>query len=258
MPGTAREQLVASVGDASSVAGQWQQRVLDSFSQSPPLAASAGVIALILAAVIVLAVWRPGWRFFGLYVTVVHELGHAFSALLTGQRLTGIRVNADHSGTTHSMGRPGWRFVWSGFCGYPAPAVVGAALIWCALHGWQSLALVIGAVVIALTLLFIRNIYGAFVVLVCFLVAAALALYADPEIQGYVVTVLGLGLLVGAVRDWFNVASVHLGRGRSPAASDAYILYRQTRIPSAVWLFLFALVIAVCLGVSAMALGALL
>ena len=65
--------------------------------------------ALILLAAAALSIPNATWRYFGLFSTVVHELGHAFAALMTGRRVTGIRLNFDHSGLTTSFGRPGWR-----------------------------------------------------------------------------------------------------------------------------------------------------
>lgn len=41
-----------------------------------------------------------GWRWVRLLVTITHEAGHALVALLTGRRLTGIRLHSDTSGLT--------------------------------------------------------------------------------------------------------------------------------------------------------------
>lgn len=243
------------MGSVQNAAGQWFDRFLGGFGQAAPLVPPLVALVLITAAAVVLAVPAGTWRYFGLFVTVVHELGHAFAALLTGQRLTGIKINSDQSGSTHSLGRGGWRVVWSGFWGYPAPALVGAVLIWSALNGWHPAALSVSAVVILLTLLFVRNLYGALVVLGCALVSGLLLVYATPTTLGYITLVLGIALLVGAVRDWINVASLHVKRRREVSSSDAYILSRRTRIPSGVWLFLFGLVIAAAAWISALSLS---
>ena len=55
--------------------------------------------------------------------------------------------------------------------------------------------------------------------------------------------VLGLALLVAAVRDLGKLATVHLRRRDRLATSDAYLLSRATRIPAAVWIVLFAVVV---------------
>lgn len=246
------------MGTAQNLAEQWFGQVVGGFAQVTPLAPPLVTLALILGAAVVLSAARASWRYFGLFVTVVHELGHAFAALLTGQRLTGIKINSDHSGSTHSLGRGGWRVVWSGFWGYPTPALVGAALIWSALNGWHPAALSVSAVVILLTLLFIRNFHGALVVLGCVLVSGALLIYASRELQGYVTLVLGIALLVGAVRDWIKVASVHTKRRHLVKSSDAYILSRRTPVPAGIWLTLFGMVIAAAVLVSVLSLQRLL
>lgn len=89
--------------------GQLWERITDGFLRAaPPVVGIAGLAVIVLVAV-VLTVPRRSWRIFGLFVTVVHELGHAAAALLTLQRVTGITLRLDHSGTTTSLGRRGWR-----------------------------------------------------------------------------------------------------------------------------------------------------
>ncbi|MCY0903482.1 M50 family metallopeptidase [Arthrobacter sp. H14-L1] len=222
----------------------WTGNLLRATVQGPPVEPPLQVLILILAAAVSLAVPGVLWRHFGIYVTVVHELGHAFAALLTGQRLTGIRIQRDQSGTTHSVARGRWPAVWSGFWGYPAPAVVGAAMVLSARTGWQSAALLIGGALIVLALLFVRNAFGAVSVLFCAGVAVTLLYLADAQVQGYVLLVLGTALLVGAALAWFTVLSVHVSHRDRLATSDAYLLYRRTGIPSVVWLLLMGAVIA--------------
>lgn len=202
------------------------------------------MLALILAAALAVSVPRACWRIFGLFVTVVHELGHAFAALMTGQIIKGIHLRFDHSGAMHSLSRGKASTAWSGFWGYPAPAVVGAALVWAAAHGFSALALSSSAVLFLITLLFIRNLQGAVIALGCAAVSELLVWYAPPEFLGHITLGLGIGLLVGAVRDWLNVLGVHTRRRQQLRSSDAYILRRRTGVPAPVWLAGFALVIA--------------
>lgn len=222
----------------------WTGTLIRAMDRGLPVDPPLPILILILAAAVALAVPGVLWRHFGIYVTVVHELGHAFAALLTGQRLTGIRIQPDQSGTTHSLARGRWPAVWSGFWGYPAPAVVGAAMVLSARTGWQGAALLIGGAVIVLSLLFVRNFFGAVSVLICAAVAVALLYLADGQVQGYVLLVLGTALLVGAALAWFTVIAVHVSRRDQLASSDAYLLSRRTGIPSVVWLLLMGAVIA--------------
>ncbi|WP_043445281.1 M50 family metallopeptidase [Arthrobacter sp. L77] len=228
--------------------GQLWERITDGFLRAaPPVVGSAGLAVIVLVAV-VLTVPRRSWRIFGLFVTVVHELGHAAAALLTLQRVTGITLRLDHSGTTTSLGRRGWRAAFTTFWGYPVPAVVGALLLWSTAHGWAPAALSIGAVILAAALVLIRN--GQGVLILGGSAAASLGLvWFGGAAAGYACLVLGIALLVGACRDWVKVVRVHRRR-RELASSDAHLLRLSTRIPSPVWLGMFALVIGAAVALS--------
>lgn len=221
----------------------WWGQLVEGFAQGEALSASPTVVALIVVSAIALSIPRATWKYFGLFVTVVHELGHAFAGLMTGRLITGIKLHKDHSGTTHSVGRPGLGAVWSGFWGYPTPAVVGAALVWASINGWSGAALTIGTVILVLTLLFIRNFFGIVIMLACAGTSWVLAWYAPETVLAYVTLSLGIALLVGGIRDWFKVVGVHFRRRNELSSSDAYILFRQTMIPSPVWLLGFGAVV---------------
>ncbi|MDN5814178.1 MAG: M50 family metallopeptidase [Arthrobacter sp.] len=233
----------------------WWQALLVGFTRGRSLHAEALTLVLIIAVAVALCVPRATWRWFGLYVTFVHELGHALAALMTGRIVRGIRLNLNHSGETVSAGRGGAGIAWSGFWGYPAPAVAGAAMIWAASSGWAGAALSIGAILLLVALLFIRNLVGIVIAVGCAALAQVLVLFTDGEFSAYVVLCLGIALVVGAVKDWFKVAAVHVRRRRLES-SDAYILARATGVPAAVWLAGFALVIIGCAYWSLLSLGA--
>jgi hypothetical protein len=191
-----------------------------------------------------LSIPRATWQHFGLFTTLVHELGHAFAAILTGRVVRGIRIHRNHSGEALSSGRGS--AVLSGALGYPAPAIVGAAQLWSVFNGYTAIALFAGGVVLVLTLLVIRNLFGVLVVLASAAASAGLWFYATPQVQSYALFVLGVALLVGSVRGLATVIGVHTRRRGHLATSDAYLLYRRTGVPSPVWLALFTIVIGGC------------
>ncbi|HEY8914275.1 MAG TPA: M50 family metallopeptidase [Lacisediminihabitans sp.] len=207
---------------------------------SPPL------LLGILVAAAALSIPRATWQYFGLFTTLVHELGHAFAAVLSGRVVHGIRIRRNHSGDALSSGRGTFGTVVSGVLGYPAPALVGAAQLWSVFNGYTAIALFAGGLVLLLTLLVIRNLFGALVVLASVAVSAALWVYATPEVQSYALLVLGVALLVGAVRGLVTVIGVHVRRRDQLLTSDAYLLYRRTGVPSVVWLAIFAALIGGC------------
>ena len=230
-----------SFGD---VAAQWWSRVLEGFSRGAPLEVAPQVLLLIIVCAAALTVPRAVWRWFGLFVTFVHELGHAFAALMTGQVVKGIELRFDHSGQMRSMGRSRFAAVWTGFWGYPVPAVTGAVLVWAAFSGWAGFALSAGALVLLAALLFIRNAQGFLIACGCAGVSVLLVWFASPFAVSCITLAVGVALLAGSVRDWLNVLSVHTRRRQSLQSSDAYILYQRTGVPSPFWLAAFAAVIA--------------
>lgn len=200
----------------------------------------------ILAVAAALSVPRATWQYFGLFTTLVHELGHAVAAILTGRTVRGIRIHRNHSGDAMSTGRGKFGTVVSGVFGYPAPAIVGAAQLWSVFNGYTAIALFAGGVVLLLTLVVIRNLFGVLVVVASAAASAALWLYATPEQQSYALLVLGVALLVGSVRGLATLIGVHVRRRGQLGTSDAYLLYRRTGVPSPVWLLQFAIVIGGC------------
>lgn len=204
---------------------------------------SPGVVLIIIAAAAALSLPRASWRYFGLVTTVVHELGHAFAALMSGQRLHSIVLRTDHSGTTRSLSRGRWPAVWSGFWGYPAPAMAGAVLVTCGFAGWGSTAIAGASAVVLASLLFIRNFAGAAITLTTAAFGTGIVLLAPAASTGYVAVVLGLVLLVGSVRALGNLIHLHLRRRSALGTSDAHLLHTATGVPAVFWILLFAAII---------------
>ncbi len=236
----------------------WWEAVVRGFTQAHTTAVPLPVLLGILACAVVLSIPRATWRWFGLYVTFVHELGHAYAALMTGRFIHGLRIGLDHSGRLVSSGRSAFGAAWSGFWGYPAPAVVGLGLIAAVSAGRSGAAMSVGALILLVSLIFLRNLTGIFVALVSAVIAQVLLLFATPTIVNYVVLALGVALSVGGVRDLFKLAGVHARRRERLASSDAFILGRTTGVPAFVWLSGFTVVIAGCAATSAWLLWGLL
>ncbi len=216
---------------------------LDSLARTEPVEISPTLLIVLVAAAAALSIPQPIWRWFGLFTTLVHELGHAVGAILTGRFVHGMKIRMNHSGEAVSSGRGKLGAVVSGSLGYPAPAIVGAVQLWCVTQGYTALALVVGGAILVLTLLVIRNLVGFLVVAVSAAASVALWLWATPTQQSYALLVIAIALLVGSVRGFAAVIAVHT-RGRTRlTSSDAYLLSRRTGIPSIFWLLLFSALI---------------
>ncbi|HEU4668667.1 MAG TPA: M50 family metallopeptidase [Arthrobacter sp.] len=227
-----------------TVPGDFWDQLLAAFSRADAPSVTLTELALAVMAAAALSVPRRSWRYFGLLATATHEMGHAVAAVLSGQRLSGIRLRMDHSGTTTTYSRSRRATAWSCFWGYPVPAIVGATFVWCGFSGWGPAAIAGGAVALAASLPFIRNLTGVLITSAAIALTLLLVLVVPAAFVGHVAVILGLALLVAAVRDLIKLAHVHLRRRDRLASSDAYLLWRATSVPSAVWILLFAALVA--------------
>jgi len=216
---------------------------LDSLARTTPVEISPTLLIVIVAAAAALSIPQPIWKWFGLFTTLVHELGHAIGAILTGRFVHGMKIRMNHSGEAVSSGRGKLGSAISGSLGYPAPAIVGAVQLWCVTQGYTAIALFVGGVILILTLLVIRNLFGFLVVAISAAASAALWLWATPTQQSYVLLVLAIALLVGSVRGLATVIGVHTKGRDQLSTSDAYLQFKSTGIPSVVWLLLFSVLI---------------
>ena len=204
------------------------------------------VLAVGTAAVVL--TWSPlGYRLVRHLATLLHEAGHAIVGVLVGRKLRGIRLHSDTSGLTVSRGKPaGPGMVATLLAGYPAPAVVGLAGAWLVSAGYAAGMLWALVLLCALMLVFIRNFYGLWVILLTGVGVAVLSWTASAEILSIAAYLMVWSLLLVAPR-----AVVELQRSRrrqrSSTSSDADQLARLTRIPAGFWIAVFWLICAGCL-----------
>ena len=198
-----------------------------------------------------LLVLLPGtWHTVRHAVTVVHEGGHGLAAVLTGRRLTGIRLHSDTSGLTVSKGpRTGPGMIITLLAGYTAPAIAALGAAWLLSAGYAAGLLWALLLLLALMLVQIRNWFGLWVVLVGAAVVAGVTWLAPVEWQQVFGLVLVSVLGLGALR-----ASVELQSSRRRAArhgarteSDADQLAGLTHVPGVLWVGVFVGVAAACL-----------
>ena len=224
--------------------GDLWSTLLDTFGRAAAPSVTLTELVLALVAAAALSVPRRSWRYFGLLATATHEMGHAVAAVVSGQRLSGIRLRLDHSGTTTTYSRSRLASAWSCFWGYPVPALVGATFVWCGFNGWGPAAITGGGLALAASLLFLRNLAGVLITVAAIAGTLLLILLVPEAFVGHVAVILGLALLVAAVRDLVKLAHVHVRRRERLASSDAYLLWRATSVPPPVWIFLFAALVA--------------
>lgn len=212
----------------------------------PVTVAVLGVVALALVLV--------AWPVTRMIITIIHEAGHAAVALLTGRRLTGIRLHSDTSGLTVSRGRPhGPGMVATLLAGYLAPALVGFGAAGLLASERAALLLALLVVVLSLMLVMIRNFFGLLVLIIGLAVVGSVVWFLEPVQQSWVAYVLTWTLLLAAPRP-----VLEMWRQRS-RASDAAQLARITLLPRSVWTAVFLVGTVACLvaGLGVLAPGVL-
>lgn len=220
------------------VAELWRRALVTTAPLEPAVSAAIAVGALTA----VLLAW-PAVR---LLVTVCHEAGHALVALLSGRSLRGIRVHSDTSGLTVSRGRPtGPGMVATLFSGYPAASLVGLGTAWLVGAGHASGSLWLFALLLALMLLAIRNVYGALVVLGVGSAVALASWYLPPATLVWPATAIAWLLLLAAPRP---VVELLL---RPRPGSDAAQLATLTHVPKLIWLLVWVVLTVGALGLGA-------
>src|SRR3954467_12030825 len=183
------------------VVGRFWERVT---APVPELSTAVLLGAAVVAALLVLspALWRTTRH----AVTIAHEGAHGVTALLTGRRLSGIRLHSDTSGLTVSAGRPtGPGMVLTCAAGYTGPGLfgLGAAALLAAGHAVGLLWVLL--LLLALLLLQIRNWYGLWSVLVTGLVVFAATWWLPPSGQAAFAAVAAWFLLLAAPKTVFEL-----------------------------------------------------
>ena len=227
------------------ILGRFWARVTATVPDQEPtvLLGTAAVAALLVASPTL-------WRSTRHVVTIAHEGAHGVAALVSGRRLSGIRLHSDTSGLTVSAGRPtGPGMVLTCAAGYTGPGLfgLGAAALLAAGHAigllWALL------VLLALLLVQIRNWYGLWSVLVTGGVVFAATWWLPPEGQAAFAALATWFLLLAAPRTVLELQGAR--RRRRAANSDADQLAGLTGLPALVWVGFFLLV-----DVGALLLGA--
>jgi hypothetical protein len=207
-----------------------------------PVILAAGVLALVVVAL------RPLWSVARNVITIAHEGGHALAAVLTGRRLSGIRLHSDTSGLTVSRGLPnGPGMVITGLAGYLTPPLLGMLAAGLLAAGRITLLLWMCLVLLPAMLVMIRNVFGVVSVVATAALIFIVSWYAPGEIRAAFAYAFAWFLLIGGVR---AVYELQQSRHRRLAPhSDADQIGHLTRVPAIVWVGVFAAVALVAFAV---------
>lgn len=189
---------------------------------------------------------RSVWQVLRNVVTIAHEGGHAFAALVTGRQLQGIRLHSDTSGVTVSRGKPhGPGMIVTAFAGYVTPPLLGLGAAGLLAIGHITAMLWAGVLLLAAILLLIRNVYGVVSVVMTGGVIFVVSWFGSSTMQAAFAYAFTWFLLLAGARPVVELQSKR-ARGRAPD-SDADQLARLTGMPGLMWVFGFGLVAVVAL-----------
>lgn len=193
------------------------------------------LLALAAALALVLVPWL--WRRCRHVVTIAHEGAHALVAVLTGRKLSGVRLHRDTSGLTTSRGRnSGPGMVLTVAAGYPGPGLVGLGAAYGVQRDHPDVVLWTLLVLLALLVLWVRNLYGFVVVLLAGGAVFAVTWWGSADLQAGVARTAAWFLLLASPRTVLEMQAVRTRR-RS-RTSDADVLGRLTHLPGLVWVVL--------------------
>jgi hypothetical protein len=192
----------------------------------------AGLLWPIAIAVACYAAWSTPFVFpLKIFVVFLHELAHGLAAIVTGGAIERIELSSNEGGLCVTRG--GWGFVVTS-AGYLGSLLLGAGFLVAggrARPGAQrAIVAITGATVLAVTLLYVRTLFGFAWGLATGLVLLAVARYFAAGFSVFLLRLLGVTSCLYAI--WDIVSDLIL---RSPHESDANALARMTGIPGIVW-----------------------
>ena len=210
-------------------------------------------LAVAISLGISLTPWGPLVLYpFTLFTTWVHECGHALMAVLVGGSVGSITIQPDTSGLTRSLvpaGRIAQGLVAS--AGYLAASLVGCLLMAATRVPTRARPILIGIGAFMLfTLVFwMRNLFGALVVVAWAAALLALARKETGRAPRFVLSLLAVQVALNAV---YNIRVLFLVHGPSDAQTMARLFLLPAWLWAAAWMILSVAMLAWTLRITRM------
>lgn len=183
--------------------------------------------------------WGPVLLYpFTLFTTWVHECGHAVMVVLMGGSVTSITIAPDTSGLTRSLmpsGRVAQGLVASS--GYLGASVVGCLLMAATRVEKRARPILraIGAFMLLTLVIWMRNLFGALVVLAWGVTLLALARKGSGRASRFVLSVLAIQVALNAV---YNIRVLFLVDGPSDAETMARLFLAPAWLWASAWMII--------------------
>ncbi len=172
---------------------------------------------------------------FKLFVTFIHEGGHALAALATLGSVDHIAINPDTSGVTLSLG--GLSIVIAS-AGYLTSTLYGAALLIICRDGKNAKAAlgVSAALILAMTVFWTSGLFGWIVGIALTAVLIFFAVVSNPQVAHFFLSFLAVQCCLNAL---YDLRTLFLLSATTREVSDAVNMQRLTMIPAVVWALLW-------------------
>jgi hypothetical protein len=215
-------------------------------------------LTLLIAASISLALWFIPYADvltypFRIFVTFIHEGGHAMAALLTGNSVQSLSVAMNASGETYTTNGGLVSTVLVSSAGYLGAMSYGALLLFLIRRAVAARVVLIGSAGLVLALTVIYGLWSPFTVVSGLVLAAglvAIAKFATPRIATFFMSFLAVQCVLNALLDLKTV--FFLSTPFAPnVQTDAGNMAAATGIPAIFWAIIW---IGIGLSILSMAL----
>jgi len=181
--------------------------------------------------------WGPVLLYpFTLFTTWIHECGHAVMAVLVGGSVTSITIQPDTSGLTRSL-VPASRIAQGlvASSGYLGASIVGCLLMAATRVERRARPILwgIGAFMLITVVIWMRNPFGALVVLGWGIALLLLARKGSGRAPRFILSVLAIQVALNAV---YDIRVLFLVNGRSDAETMARLFLAPAWLWASLWM----------------------
>ena len=213
------------------------------------------VRTLLICALVAIALWYVPFVNvlsypFNLFVTFIHEGGHALGALLTGNSVASLSVALDASGATYTTQGGFFSQIIVSSAGYLGAMTYGALLLFLIRRAVAARYVLMGSAAFILALTLIYGMGSLFTIVAGFGIAAgliAVATYGSPRVASFFVSFLAVQSILNAMLDLKTLFFYSFVPG---AHTDAVNMANATGVPAIVWSVVWIALACVILSVA--------
>lgn len=180
--------------------------------------------------------------------TLIHELSHAFVAILTGGEVLEIKLNDNASGSCTTKSKGKFKSFLVSSAGYISSAIFSYLLFYSIGREWNQYIFYFFLIISIIALVFwIRNLYGIIWTLIFASINLSLILIPNAITNYANYILLVFGLLIAIDNFLACITLLNLSIFSPKKASDAVNIAKKTHVPAFFWA-LFFLAVSVFIG----------